>query len=250
MWDKNFQANYFETIGSVSSSCTAVFLRPLSFKCHLDKLNTLFCLCCQTAQWSVGAPALWLVMTSRVRQGSVSPSAWRMELLCPYLSTRGLYCFVLLQLNWAFSLNRPHPSSVCQVLLCSETFSVNRLCLFFLFFPSPPTSLTFSVFFISVFLFIAPLSSHPLFPPPPPLCHLYLSDCIFVDSPPSPSWPLLCCGGPQKRSGQMVSDDFRALLISTGNSLVLLLAWCSHRASAGPTISTISSFKSLNHYWS
>lgn len=27
----------------------------------------------------------------------------------------------------------------------------------------------------------------------------------------------------QKRSGQMVSDDFRALLISTGNSLVLVL---------------------------
>lgn len=53
--------------------------------------------------------------------------------------------------------------------------------------------------------------------------------CISLTPPLScqlnaPTWSLLCCGGPQKRTGQMVSDDFRALLISTGNSLVLLLA--------------------------
>lgn len=73
------------------------------------------------------------------------------------------------------------------------------------------------------------------------------SSCSSSDSPlsshplPLPPWPLLCCGGPQKRSGQMVSDDFRALLISTGNSLVLLLAWCSLRVSAGPRLSKFNS---------
>lgn len=60
-------------------------------------------------------------------------------------------------------------------------------------------------------------------------CHLYLSE-HSTQPQPQPHrtpvcWPLavLCCGGPQKRSGQMVSEDFRALLISTGTSLVLLL---------------------------
>lgn len=71
----------------------------------------------------------------------------------------------------------------------------------------------------------------------PPLCNLFflltsccssLATCIYLNTLPNPTAPLsagslLCCGGPQKRSGQMVSDDFRALLISTGNSLVLLL---------------------------
>lgn len=79
--------------------------------------------------------------------------------------------------------------------------------------------------YMSVWLFEAAavnslwfLSSHLLhLPLPVYLCPsrlpLYL---VFV----SDSFPLRRL---QKRSGQMVSDDFRALLIATGNSLVLLL---------------------------
>lgn len=130
------------------------------------------------------------------------------------------------------------PCFVCLVLLCTESVAANCVC--FLSSPTSPNILLFltpsplllllcNLFFFLTFLLhlAAPVSVWtPLIPPyPTPVC-----------------WSLLCCGGPQKRSGQMVSDDFRALLISTGNSLVLLLAWSSLRVSAGPRLLTFIPF--------
>lgn len=128
-------------------------------------------------------------------------------MLRPCLSTWGLCCFAL-QLDQApsHSLNSPPPppSPVCPSGL---TFAVNCLC-FLSFFHTPPT------FSLQHLCFCAPLLlyRHPLLPPP--LCHLCLSPLI--------TWALAVAR--QKRSGLMVSEDFRALLISTGYSLVLLLA--------------------------
>lgn len=135
---------------------------------------------------------------------------------------------------------RAAPCFVCWVLLCTETVAANCVC-----FLSSPTS-------PNILLFLTP----PPLPPPPLQPFLFLNfppssccSCIFLNAPhPTPPyptpvcWPLLCCGGPQKRSGQMVSDDFRALLISTGNSLVLLLAWSSLRVSACPKLLTFIPF--------
>lgn len=113
----------------------------------------------------------------------------------------------------------PPPSPVCPSGL---TFAVNCLC-FLSFFHTPPT------FSLQHLCFCAPLLlyRHPLLPPP--LCHLCLSPLI--------TWALAVAR--QKRSGLMVSEDFRALLISTGYSLVLLLAWCC-RGSAGPRTSELN----------
>lgn len=194
------------------------------------------------SQWLVSAPAPRLLMSSMAQAG-FSPSAWRAERchvpVCPPGVSVALCCFSLTGLP--LILNRPRPSSVCQDLLY---FSLLTVCAFYLFFSSPQTLLTFSTSFWYLYFCSSSLPSDSFFSIsifhaliPPSFCHLYLSDSILVYSTPLPPRPLLCCGGPQKRSGQMVSDDFRALLISTGNSLVLLLAWCSFRVSAGLWIS-------------
>lgn len=129
--------------------------------------------------------------------------------------------------------------SVCQVLLCCK--AVNCLC-----FLSLITSLNIS-HCLCIFLFATPslcIFSTSIFSSsscsssclPPVSIWLHLCNLTPALLPPG-----LCCGGPQKRSGQMVSDDFRALLISTGNSLVLLLAWCSLEVSAGVRVSNSNS---------
>lgn len=124
----------------------------------------------------------------QVQAGS-SPSAWRQsELLCPCLSTGGLCCFVLLQ---APSLNRPHASSVCQVLLCSETFSVNCLYFFISHFISPNTTHFLCIFFISVFLSVSVFSSS--------LCSSSSSSLPHLCQLPSLG---LCCAVATHRSDQ------------------------------------------------
>ena len=112
------------------------------------------------------------------------------------------------------------PSHVCPSVrfYFALTLSLLTVCAFYLFLSSHlPKHKSLSVF---LFLFLSPssplLSFHPLIRPP--LCH---SSTRLL--PRSLAPPARGCGGPQKRSGQMVSEDFRALLISTGNSLVLLL---------------------------
>lgn len=75
------------------------------------------------------------------------------EVLRPCLSTGGLCCFVLLQLDQALShyLNRPHPSSVRpSVCLAGFTFAVNCLCFLSFFLPLKHYSLSLQHFDISV----------------------------------------------------------------------------------------------------
>lgn len=152
----------------------------------------------------------------------VRPSAWRQRCCVPVCPPGGS---VALRFSWIrlpltlWTAPPPPPSPVCPSGL---TFAVNCLC-FLSFFHTPPT------FSLQHLCFCAPLLlyRHPLLPPP--LCHLCLSPLI--------TWALAVAR--QKRSGLMVSEDFRALLISTGYSLVLLLAWCC-RGSAGPRTSELN----------
>lgn len=187
---------------------------------------------------------LWSSRQAPAQAGCTS-SAWRPVsccfFACPLGVSVGLCCFTLT--HWA-----DHASPVCQVLLCSLILAVNWVLTFFL---PPQHPKHFHSFFLSVTVHqFFPLLSYPS--PHSPLYHLYFSDTTFVVSTQRPNWSLLCCGGPQKRTGQMVSDDFRALLISTGNSLVLLLAWCSFRVSAGPRVEQFRPLCniSVNFRWS
>lgn len=125
-----------------------------------------------------------------------APSAWA--------STPAASLSVHLSLwFYCFSSSGLRPlTCLLQVSSCGRTFSVNCLCFYLL-----GSTLTFSSSFYLSFR--------------PPLCAVLAG---------------LCRGALQKRSGQMVSDDFRALLISTGNSLVLLLTCCW--VSAGPVWTT------------
>lgn len=116
----------------------------------------------------------------------------------------------------------PRPSPVCRVLLCSLILAVDWILTSFLP-PTPQTSsfsspslllcINFSLSSLHLCLLTLPLPPITCIAPTPPLSRQLNA----------PAGSLLRCGGPQKRTGQMVSDDFRALLISTGNSLVLLL---------------------------
>lgn len=158
-------------------------------------------------------------------------------MLCLFLSTRGLCCSRCFDSLWvcltlltaATSFTPPH------TLVCPSGFRLctvaNYVCLFLFFFSIFSHLLHSNLLRFLQLLFSAtlPFSLRPC--------------CFSLNTPPDPTaplsaGPLLCCVGPQKRSGQMVSDDFRALLISTGNSLVLLLLLlllCWHfRVSAGP----------------
>lgn len=192
-------------------------------------MKFLFLILCGVMKWnwsvisrcSCSEPAAVLCV-----QAGFSPSAWRfMEVLRPCLSTGGLCCFVLLQLTLWMD---PTPQlSVCPSgFYFAARLSVNCLCFLWLF------SLSLTHCLISIFLSILHSAALSL-----SLVSLWLRLCLLTTSS---LRPILCCGGLQKRSGQMMSDDFRALLISTGNSLVLLLAWSSFRVSAGPEISQCS----------
>lgn len=182
-----------------------------------------------TARWSFSAPAQRLLISSWVPTHQHGGPWDVVPLSCPpEVSVALCCCFWLFEgpLSACWAATSPPPRTarcfVCRVLLCTKTVAANCVC--FLSSPTSPNILLF------------------LTPPPPLQPFLFLnfppsSCCSCTLTPPYPTpvcWPLLCCGGPQKRSGQMVSDDFRALLISTGNSLVLLLAWSSLRVSAGP----------------
>ncbi len=143
----------------------------------------------KAGQWSVGAPALRLLMSSRSdRVRSVSMEGkdvaslfvhWGSLLLCAASAPPG---------SLSLSEQTPSSSSVCQVLLCSETFAVNCLC--FLSFTSPNMTDFLYNILISVSLFITPsLCSFPF--------HLYLfilsflllllsTTCISLTPPSSP----------------------------------------------------------------
>lgn len=150
--------------------------------------------------------------------------------VCPLGVSVALCCFISpgVPLSRRADLTLPpHPSAPrlsVRFYFALRTFAVNCLC-FLSSLTSPNISHLLSLYFCSSLL----SSSSPsffIFPSLLPLCHLYLHNstlCPLTSSLPPSLRPLLCCCGPQKRSGQMVSDDFRALLISTGNSLVLLL---------------------------
>lgn len=179
----------------------------------------------RAAQWSLSAPAQQLLIVC----WSWSVGMKGNEMPCFCLSTRGLCC----SRCCCFDSRRVSPTCCAATTTCST-----RLCEL----PVCPLGFIFSlhrcyancVCFVSFFgSFTTSLPNILLFPvsSTPPLCHLFypwMSCRSSLNTPPNPTAPLsagtlLCCGGLQKRSGQMVSDDFRALLISTGNSLVLLL---------------------------
>lgn len=105
------------------------------------------------------------------------------------------------------------------------------LIFFFLF--HPPTHTLLTSFNFSFYIFSLCLLHFLSFLLLLLFCHSSLSSPIHLS-------PVCECDGPQKRSGQMVSEDFRALLISTGTSLVLLLLSSSsslfHLVSAGPGV--------------
>lgn len=171
-----------------------------------------------------------------------SPSAWRAVRCCVPVCPPGvsiaLCCFSSIRLPLTLWTD-PAPRLSCQVLLFSETFAVNCLCFLSCF--HLPEHYSLSLHFIHLYFCSSlPLLSFPSlsflhFIPPSSSSLSFVSLWLPRLSTHTPSG--LCCGASQKRSGQMVSDDFRALLISTGNSLVLLLAWRSHGVSAGPRIS-------------
>lgn len=102
------------------------------------------------------------------------------------------------------------PHYCCWVWL----FSAN--CVLYLFYPpNIPLVFTLNDFTLYFCLWVSSFF------------HLILHVCLNAPLTASLSFQpglLLCCGDLQKHSGQMVSEDFRALLISTGNSLVLQLA--------------------------
>lgn len=95
--------------------------------------------------------------------------------------------------------------SSCDVPVCPPGVSVAPSCL----------SLCLSLCFTLQLLTVCGFYLH--------IFHLSISLSVLSSSP--TPWPstFAVLRRLQKRSGQMVSDDFRALLISTGNSLVLLL---------------------------
>lgn len=138
----------------------------------------------ETVQWSVSAPALRLLISSGSdRVQSISMVGSEMLRLC--LSTWGLCCFFAAS-SRPGSLSPTPRLSVCQVLLCAETFAVNCLC--FLSFFHLPKHFSLS---LSMFLFITPsLCSFPSLSVhlhlAPPLCHLYLSDSTRINSPSHP----------------------------------------------------------------
>lgn len=189
----------------------------------------------ETVQWSVSAPALRLLISSGSdRVQSISMVGSEMLPLCFVHRGSLLLCAAS---SGAGSLS-PAPRLSVRFYFAPR-LSLLTVCAFYLFSP-PRTFLTFSIY-VSVhhsfplLISISICSSSSRSSSLPPVS-IWLRSCQLTLPPPPPR-PLLCCCGPQKRSGQMVSDDFRALLISTGNSLVLLLAWCSLRVSAGLTIS-------------
>lgn len=171
----------------------------------------------------------------RVRQGSVHQHGGQWDVASLFVHRGSL--LLCAASSRAGSLS-PAPRLSVRFYFAPR-LSLLTVCAFYLFSP-PRTFLTFSIY-VSVhhsfplLISISICSSSSRSSSLPPVS-IWLRSCQLTLPPPPPR-PLLCCCGPQKRSGQMVSDDFRALLISTGNSLVLLLAWCSLRVSAGPTIS-------------
>lgn len=171
----------------------------------------------------------------RVRQGSVHQHGGQWDVASLFVHRGSL--LLCAASSGAGSLS-PAPRLSVRFYFAPR-LSLLTVCAFYLFSP-PRTFLTFSIY-VSVhhsfplLISISICSSSSRSSSLPPVS-IWLRSCQLTLPPPPPR-PLLCCCGPQKRSGQMVSDDFRALLISTGNSLVLLLAWCSLRVSAGLTIS-------------
>lgn len=180
-------------------------------------MRFLFLILCGVMKWnwsvisrcSCSEPAAVLCV-----QAGFSPSAWRfMEVLRPCLSTGGLCCFVLLQLTlWT----DPTPQlSVCPSgFYFAARLSVNCLCFLWLF----SHSLTvWSQYFCPSFTLLLSL------------CPSYLSDSVFVYSPPPPS-DLSCavaaCRSDQDRWCQMISGLY---------SFLQETAWycCWHEALSG-----------------
>lgn len=168
-------------------------------------------------QWSLDSPAQSLLMSwGRIR--SVSMDSCCVP-VCPPGVSVALCCFssVGAPSEWISRL------STCQAY-DPVGFSLLTVCAF-LSFHHPKHSHSFYIFLY--------VRHHSFSPSYFILSVIYICDLASLRR-------FLCCGGLQKRSGQMVSEDFRALLIATGNSLVLMLVWCSPGVCRSSTFSLVS----------
>lgn len=172
---------------------------------------------------------LWGSDQLRVRQGSVLQHVGRRHVVSLFVHRGSLLLCAASARPGSLSLSdQTPPPSVCQVLLCSESFAVNCLCFLSFFFTS--LNFTHSLYNITYIC----ISVHHSFP----LLlffsssHSSSSSSISVTPPlPLPPTPGLCCAVAAHRSDQ----DRWSQMISGLYSFLQDTAWycCWHNALTG-----------------